>query len=89
MAVAKNAFGHLVNPQMIQLAREYRGLSRSALAKLTQNRAQTIGRLESGCRAVSTETLERLCRSLDMPAAFFFQTDELHGPSVSEFCHYR
>lgn len=86
---ATNQFGHSVNPAMVTLAREARGLSMSELATQIGVALARLSRLEGGLSPVDDESLKRLSFALKFPVGFFFQTDTLYGPSVSEFYHYR
>lgn len=80
--------GHLVNPQMVTLAREARGLSQSAFARKGGLSQGTLSKIEAGLLIASEESLEAIVRAAQMPEGFFFQTDTIYGASVSEFYHY-
>lgn len=68
-----------VNPEMLSLARESRGLSQSELADMLSVTQGKVSKYESGMLRVSDTDLERICRLLEYPAEFFSQTDSLIG----------
>lgn len=76
-----------VNPEMITLARESRGLSQSELALRLSVSQSLLSKLEAGTVPVSAPTLVSLCRELDYPERFFTRRDRVCGPSTSEFFH--
>ena len=76
-----------VNPEMIILARESRGLTQSCLAKslcITQGK---LSKIEHGVLCVSKELLEELSKELDYPIEFFFQTESIFGAGLSIVHH--
>lgn len=68
-----------VNPEMLILARETRGLTQSELADVSSISQGNISKYESGLLHVSEEHLEKIASVLDYPASFFFQSDQLYG----------
>lgn len=76
-----------VNPEMVAVARQSRGLTQSELAGrlgVTQGR---LSKIESGALAPPSELVDSLSQVLDYPVEFFFQSDRVYGPSISEFFH--
>src|SRR5437763_13814855 len=76
-----------VNPNMVILAREARGLSQKELAdspSVTQGR---ISKIEMGLLPVPDDLLEALSRVLDYPTRFFFQQGSLVGVGMTEIFH--
>src|SRR5437588_8946588 len=76
-----------VNPNMVILAREARGLSQRELADslgVTQGR---ISKIEMGLLPVPADLLETLSRILDYPGHFFFQEGSLVGVGMTEIFH--
>ncbi len=84
----KQLVGDTVNPAMVTLARETRGFSQSRLASehlsITQGH---LSKIEAGFVPVSDGVLGELCGALSYPKGFFFFTDKMVSPSVSEFFH--
>lgn len=76
-----------VNPAMVRLARESRGLTQSALSRLLGVDQAKISRVEDALRRVSSDELESLARALDYPPSFFFQRDVITGPGIGELFH--
>jgi Zn-dependent peptidase ImmA (M78 family) len=77
----------VVNPHMIILGRESRGLPQKALAaqlNVTQGR---ISKMESGLLPVPDDLLERLARVLDYPKHFFYQEGGVTGIGIAEVFH--
>lgn len=70
---------YAVNPEMLTLARETRGLTQVDLAEVTSISQSTISKYEGKVLAVSEEHLFRIASALDYPITFFLQTDKLYG----------
>lgn len=78
---------HAVNPDMVILGRESRGLSQKGLAEnlsVTQGR---VSRIEQGQLVVSGELLADLSRVLDYPQHFFLQEGTRVGVGIAEIFH--
>ena len=78
-----------VNPEMLTLAREIRGLTQSRLAEISNIRQAKISRYEGGVTDVSTVELSILAESLSFPESFFFQEGSRYGADSSELFHRR
>ncbi len=78
-----------VNPAMVTLGREARGLTQTELAPSLGVSQAMLSKLEAGFKAPTDAMLERLSVSLEFPQEFFFQTDPVFGPGLSEFFHRR
>ncbi|MGD0766317.1 MAG: XRE family transcriptional regulator, partial [Dehalococcoidia bacterium] len=76
-----------MNPEMIVVARQSRGLAQGELAELLEVTPSTLSRLESGLRDVSAPMLNRLVVALDYPEDFFRQRDAVLGFGVSAMFH--
>lgn len=63
----------MVNPDMIVLARESRGLSQNELAKHLHVTQGKISKIEHGLLGVSPEMVGRLVEELKYPEQFFYQ----------------
>jgi Zn-dependent peptidase ImmA (M78 family) len=78
---------NVVNPAMIILARESRGLSQKVLAErlyVTQGR---ISKIESGLLIVQDDILERISCILMYPKHFFYQKGGIIGVGIAEVFH--
>ena len=76
-----------VNPEMIALAREARGLTQTELADMLSVSQAMLSKLEAGVKEPSDELVDRLSRALRFPAVFFLQQDPVFGAGLSEFFH--
>lgn len=79
----------IVNPEMITLARDVRGLTQSKLAKVSGIRASTISRLEGGVAEASESDLSSLVNALSFPPDFFGQPGSRYGSETSTLFHRR
>jgi len=75
------------NPDMLALARESRGLTQSELSRLLDVSQAYVSKAEAGLLIPSSDIVERLEELLDYPEEFFFLTDAIYGPGVTEFWH--
>lgn len=75
-----------VNPEMLILARETRGLTQSELAEATFISQGNISKYEGGLLQVSEEHLQKIALVLDYPVPFFNQFDDLY--SFGSHCTY-
>lgn len=78
-----------VNPEMLTLAREIRGLTQSKLAEISNIRQAKISRYEGGVTDVSADALSVLAESLAFPEDFFFQEGRRYGADSSELFNRR
>lgn len=76
-----------VQPSMIVLARESRGLTQSDLARRLSVSSALLSRVEGGVRTPSPDLLDRLAAALDYPLEFFEQSDPVIGFGTSELFH--
>ncbi len=65
-----------VNPEMLILGRESRGLTQSELAKVTSISQGNISKYESGFLSVSEEHLIKIASILEYPKAFFYLSEQ-------------
>lgn len=83
----RNSGNSVVNPFMVQIGRESRGLTQSDLAAalgVTQGR---ISKIETGALPVPEDFLESLAAALDYPSHFFRQEGSLMGIGIAEVFH--
>lgn len=76
-----------VNPNMMVLAREARGLSQKVLSKRLGVPQSRISMIEMGVRPVPKPLLAQLSEVLDYPEHFFFQEGQLYGVEIAEVFH--
>lgn len=78
-----------VNPEMVTLAREFRGLTQEALGRAMGVTQAKIAKIEGGLQTdLSDAHAELLCSALDFPVSFFQQNEELLGWGSSAY-YYR
>lgn len=76
----------VINPQMIVLAREYRGLTQEALAKMLFVGQARIAKIEGGIQDdIPEELFDRICSKLEFPPQFFCQKEDLIGFGSSSY----
>ena len=66
-----------INPEMIVLAREIRGISQSELADLIQLTQGMLSKIEKGLNKPSEEIFTNICNILEFPMSFFEQTNNI------------
>ena len=71
-----------INPKMIQLAREYRGMTQKTLAALLEVAPGAVSRMESDLLAVSEEMLLKLSTELRLPQRFFQEPANIYPLGV-------
>lgn len=76
-----------MNPQMLQLLRESRGMSSSQLASEIGVSAGTMSKIEHGLAPLDEERAVRIAEALSYPKSAFGWTDEIHGFGSSVFYH--
>jgi Zn-dependent peptidase ImmA (M78 family)/plasmid maintenance system antidote protein VapI len=79
--------GSSVNPEMIVLARESRGLTQIDLAEMVSLAQGEISRYENGTRNISDEHLQRIANVLGYPVAFFYHSGQRYGLGSSGLHH--
>lgn len=78
-----------VNPEMLTLARDIRGLTQSKLAEISNIRHTKISRYEGGVTPIDSVDLQRLAQALDFPIEFFMQEGSRFGAETAEVFHRR
>lgn len=76
-----------VNPEILVIARESRGLTQNALAKLLSVSQGKISKIENGLLEVSPDILRKLSQTLDYPEEFFLLSDPICGPGYGLVYH--
>lgn len=74
-----------VNPRMLVVAREARGLGQAEVAEKLVVHQATISRMEGGLLPVSQEVHLGYASLLGFPPAFFLQQEALHGTGTEAF----
>lgn len=65
-----------MNPRLVILAREMRGITQKELAQRVPNLSQgNLSRMEKGLLNIPEDTLEKISEELSFPIKFFFQED--------------
>jgi Zn-dependent peptidase ImmA (M78 family)/transcriptional regulator with XRE-family HTH domain len=78
-----------VNPEMVTLAREFRGLTQEQLGRSMGVTQAKVAKLESGLQTeLNDAQAHTLCTALDFPIGFFQQNEELLGWGSSAY-YYR
>lgn len=78
-----------VNPEMVTLAREFRGLTQEGLGRAMGVAQAKIAKIEGGLQPeLSDGHADLLCSALDFPINFFLQNEELLGWGSSAY-YYR
>ena len=78
---------HPVNPEMVTLAREARGLTQSDLASRLDVSQARLSKIEAGLLDVPEDLWNKMAKTLGYPMRFFLLTDQIMGPGMSEFFH--
>ena len=77
-----------VNPEMLELARDSRGLTQAALADAETGINQGhISRYERGQSNILPDNLEKVARATSYPISFFYQSDPIRGLTGGCFYH--
>jgi len=76
-----------INPQMVTLARESRGLSQPELANILNVNQGWISRIEGGLRTIKPELINQLAEALNYPASFFTIQDKIYGLGANNYFH--
>ena len=76
-----------VNPEMVSLARQARGITQSGLATRMKIAQGTVSKVEAGIMPPTDEDLQKLSDALDFPKSFFTQHRTIPGPGMSELFH--
>jgi transcriptional regulator with XRE-family HTH domain len=72
-----------VNPRMVTLARESKGLTLSELGHILKFTPQAAWQLEQNYHNMNAEMLESLSKALNYPESFFTQEGESHPLPLS------
>ena len=73
----------VVNPDIIRIARESRGINQGELARIVSVTQGKISKMESGFLSVSEEMLDSLSSVLKYPKEFFYFNDTVYGHGIS------
>ncbi|HBF89350.1 MAG TPA: hypothetical protein DDX39_11980 [Bacteroidales bacterium] len=74
-----------INPQMVILARESRGISQKELADLLDISAGKVCHVEQDAQTFSDVDFNRLCQVLKYPKSFFYQQTDAFLPTMVNF----
>ncbi|MBS45277.1 MAG: hypothetical protein CMH83_19335 [Nocardioides sp.] len=76
-----------MRPRMLELLRESRGLSQTALAKASSVPQPTISKAENGLVELDADRAERIAHALQYPLDAFTWDDEIFGLGSANFHH--
>lgn len=76
-----------INPEMVTLARESRGMSQSELAQLLNITQSRLSKIEAGLLETPPELARDLARTLRYPEGFFAMAERRYGIAISEYYH--
>jgi Zn-dependent peptidase ImmA (M78 family)/transcriptional regulator with XRE-family HTH domain len=76
-----------INPEIVTVARESRGLSQSELAKRLSIAQGALSKIEGGIRQPSPDLVSRLAAELDYPPEFFYSPEPIYGLGVGTLYH--
>jgi Zn-dependent peptidase ImmA (M78 family)/DNA-binding XRE family transcriptional regulator len=76
-----------LNPQLVILARQSRGLTQSELADKMKVGQGTVSKIEAGLGHPTQDELENLANVLHYPSHFFTQKRKVVGADISELYH--
>jgi len=76
-----------VKPRMLQLLRESRGLSQTALSKLSKVPQPTLSKVENGLGELDEERAQAVADALQYPLEAFEWSDEIFGFGSAAFHH--
>jgi Zn-dependent peptidase ImmA (M78 family)/DNA-binding XRE family transcriptional regulator len=71
-----------INPKMIVLARQSRGITQQELTEHLRIGQGTLSKLESGLARISLDVLEKLVIYLKYPREFFYEPLEIYPPGL-------
>jgi len=77
----------VINPKMVTIARESRGLSQSELASRLPIAQGALSKIEGGIRNASPELVSKLAHELDYPSEFFYSEEPVFGLGVGTLYH--
>ena len=78
-----------VNPEIVLLARQSRGLSQKELAERLSITPALLSKMETGVRYVTDANLIKIANVLNYPIDFFLNKARVYGLGVSEIYHRR
>jgi len=76
-----------LNPEMVTIARESRGLTQSELAKQLTITQGALSKIEGGLKAASPDILAKLSEILGYPEKFFFSREPVFGLGIGTLYH--
>lgn len=79
--------GSPINPEMLVLARESRGLMQTDIARRLGVTQGHWSKVEGGLLPASDDQVEKLSTVVDYPSSLFACSDPIYGPNLSEFFH--
>jgi Zn-dependent peptidase ImmA (M78 family) len=74
---------NMFNCEMLQLARQFRGYSQSALSKAMSITQGYLSKIENGLTEPADDVVDGFCRELGFPREYFFNRERIYGLPVS------
>lgn len=85
----REGVSNVVNPSMIVLARESRGLTQSELASKLKIGQGHLSKIENGLLDISDNILSDLAKILHYPKKFFFKNAQVYPPGLAFYRKYK
>ncbi len=63
----------IFNYKMVELARDFRGMTQRQLSQKTNISQGQISKIELGIHSPTEDTINKLVKTLDFPISFFYQ----------------
>jgi Zn-dependent peptidase ImmA (M78 family) len=76
-----------VNPEMLVLSRESRGMTQRDLARVSGITQGHISKFESNTLPIPGDQLERIARATGYPTEYFYRPDRIYGLGISFIYH--
>jgi Zn-dependent peptidase ImmA (M78 family)/transcriptional regulator with XRE-family HTH domain len=76
-----------VNPEMVTLGRQARGLTQAQLASRMGVHQATVSKLEAGVSRLTADEFQKLAVALDYPMHFFTRRRRIMGSGITELYH--
>src|SRR5581483_823605 len=76
-----------INPEMITLAREARGMTQAQLSTALNITQSRLSKIEAGVLDAPADFTRALAKTLEYPEAFFRMAERRYGIAISEYYH--
>src|SRR5271157_2647837 len=72
----------IINPKMVILAREYRGITQEELSNKMSITQGYLSKVEKSILAANDDFIEKITHVLDLPTEFFTRNGEVYSPNL-------